>query len=773
MPAPGKLRVSFGTQMNIENPDLTDYNLLNSRDKLELENLAGYYTGGNPSSDYDLKRYYNFILGEVNRGVETDWLSIPLRTSVGQRHNLRIEGGDQALRYSASLQYNNIAGVMKESGRNTLNGGIMLSYSVDNVRFRNNTQISQGKSSNSPYGTFSDYAKLNPYWAPHDADGNVNKRLGDPGDLSYQGYWSTLPTNPLYNATLATYDKSEYSEIINNTSIEWDITADLLMRTQFGINKQISQSDHFRPADHTAFANYGVDDLFRKGDYLYGVGNNLDYDGSLNLAYNKMLDAKHNLYAAVDFNVRQAKSSNYGFLAEGFTNPRLDFVSAALQYAEGASPSGSENYTRALGFSANTSYSYNNKYFTDLVFRYDGSSQFGSKRRFAPFWSFGLGWNLHEEDFMKEISFVNRLKLRGSTGIIGSQNFSAYQAMTSYRYYSGDSYYNWSGAYLLGLGNDMLMWQESQKHNIGADIELLDRRIKVRADVYRETTKDLVSSINLPASNGFSSYIENIGSLENKGFEAQLTFVLLNNTIDKFFWSVTGSLLRNRNKVLETSQAMKDALKAIKNNSTNPGVVYEEGFSSNTIWVVPSLGIDPSNGKEVYLDIDGVPTYQWNGNNVVAAGSTEAKLFGNFSTMVRYKDFSINAVFRYTTGAQQYNNTLASRVEASNYKNQMDARVFSDRWKNPGDNAAFKGILVTTPTYKTSRFVQDENTLVLSNVNLQYDLRNKPWMTRIGLEALNITGNISEPLYLSTIRRERGTSYPFSRQFSFGFNATF
>jgi hypothetical protein len=141
--------------------------------------------------------------------------------------------------------------------------------------------------------------------------------------------------------------------------------------------------------------------------------------------------------------------------------------------------------------------------------------------------------------------------------------------------------------------------------------------------------------------------------------------------------------------------------------------------------------------------------------------------------MVRYKDFSINAVFRYTTGAQQYNNTLASRVEASNYKNQMDARVFSDRWKNPGDNAAFKGILVTTPTYKTSRFVQDENTLVLSNVNLQYDLRNKPWMTRIGLEALNITGNISEPLYLSTIRRERGTSYPFSRQFSFGFNATF
>src|SRR5699024_7380196 len=137
-----------------------------------------------------------------------------------------------------------------------------------------------------------------------------------------------------------------------------------------------------------------IDDLFRRGDYLYGVGNSLGYDGSFNLAYNKVFHAKHNFYGAFDFNVRQDKTSTYSFLAEGFTNPRLDFLSSALQYAEGGAPSGSENFTRAVGFSTNASYNYDNKYFTDLLFRYDGSSQFGSQKRFAPFWSFGLGWNM-------------------------------------------------------------------------------------------------------------------------------------------------------------------------------------------------------------------------------------------------------------------------------------------------------------------------------------------------------------------------------------------
>jgi len=773
-PKPGKLRLSFGSNINIEAPDLTQYSLLNARDKLNLENIAGYYNNARAETDLPLKRYYNYLLNEVNRGVETDWLAIPLHTGIGQRHNLRIEGGDEAFRYSASGQVNNIQGVMKGSSRNTFNGGITLSYTYKNIRFRDNLQVQQGRSTESPYGAFSDYARMNPYWRAYDDNGNVLKTVGDPGNLDWTNYWTGgLPTNPLYNATLNTFDKSSTSNIVNNASVEWSIKPELTLRAQLGLTKGIVQSDKFRSADNTAFANYGVDDVFRKGDYVYGVSNSLGYDGSLNLAYSKTFGKNHVVFAGLDYNVRQDKSSAYSFTAEGFPNDSFDFISMGLQYAKDGKPTGTESLSRAVGITSNVNYIYANKYFVDATLRLDGSSQFGSKKRFAPFWSTGLGWNIHNESFLADNKIVNRLKLRGSVGITGSQNFNAYQALSTYSYYTNDRYFNWIGSRLMGLGNENLQWQQTLKYDVGTDAEFLNRRLKITADYYIETSNDLVSSVNLPASNGFSYYTDNIGKMRNKGYELKATGFLIANP-QKFTWSISAALMHNVNKVLETSQALKDAQKAVQNVLVgSPGVLYVEGYSSKAIWVVPSLGIDPSTGKELYLGADGQPTYVWSGNNVQAMGSTEPKAYGNFSTMVRYKNLSVNASFRYTLGSQQYNQTLVDKVENGDYHYNVDSRVYYNRWQQPGDMAAFKGLLVTGSTYKTSRFVQDENTLICQNIDIQYDLRSKRVLKKLGLEALNFTADIADPMYLSTIRRERGTTYPFSRQFSLSINATF
>ncbi len=361
--------------------------------------------------------------------------------------------------------------------------------------------------------------------------------------------------------------------------------------------------------------------------------------------------------------------------------------------------------------------------------------------------------------------------MRGSFGVTGSQNFNAYQALSTYQYYTGDRYFAWMGSYLMGLGNPNLKWQQQREYNIGVDAEFFKTRLKLTADYYTRTTDGLVSSINLPLSSGFDSYIDNIGSVRNKGFEIKATGIIINN--QGFTWSVTAAALQNKNRILKTSKALKDAQAAILNGTSSPGTLYIEGYSSNTIWVVPSLGIDPSTGKELFLAKDGQPTYTWSASNISAQGNRDPELYGNFSTMVRYKDFSINAVFRYTYGAQQYNQTLVDRVELTNYKYNLDSRVFTNRWKAPGDVAAFKGLLVTSPTYKTSRFVQDENTLVLSNINFQYNITSKKVLSNIRMQALSVTVNMAEPMYLSTIRRERGTNYPFSRQFSLSINTTF
>ncbi|MBL1409490.1 SusC/RagA family TonB-linked outer membrane protein [Sphingobacterium faecale] len=773
VPTAGKLRVSYGGMINFENPDLSGYTLLKAREKLELERLVGYYSDRNPDKDFSLKQYYNYILSEINRGVETDWLSIPLRTGHGQRHNLRVEGGDSRFRYAASAQYNKIAGVMRGSDRNTFNGGVTITYNYQNIRFRNDTKFKAGKYAQSPYGTFDNYSKQNPYWAPYNEDGQLNLFLGDSGDASSYGfYWNPLPANPLYNATLKTYDRTSSNDILNNTSIEWTIVKGLILRTQLGLVKAMGQSDRFRPAEHTAFANYSLDNVFRKGDYRLSTSNQFGYDAGVNLSFNKTFHKKHTIFGGVDFNLRHSENYRYNFLVEGFSNPKLDFLSMGLQYAKGSTPTGNDKINRAIGFTTNVNYIYDNRYFADMVYRKDGASQFGSKNRYAPFWSFGLGWNVHEEKFLKNNEVINHLKMRGSLGIAGSQNFDPYQAMTSYKYYTGDRYYNWNGAFLLGLGNEQLKWQQTFKKNIGFDAEFLDRKLKLKLDVYEETTEGLISTLNLPASNGFTSYTENVGRVGNKGVESSATVVLLNNP-QSFFWSITGGLVRNKNKVLETSEELKKAQATTKARGDIIGNVYEEGYSSKTIWVVPSMGIDPSTGMEVFRGIDGEPTLTWSGRDVVAMGSTEPTLFGNFSTLIRYKDITLNTAFRYSFGAQQYNSTLADKVEVTDYKYNVDQRVFDDRWKEPGDVAAFKGLLVNTPTYKSSRFVQNESLLAISNIHLQYDVRGKAWMRAMRLNMLSVTANMSEPLYLSTIRRERGTSYPFARQYSLGFNVTF
>ena len=773
-PAMGQLRVSYKGDVNIEIPDLTGYDLLEAREKLELEKRVGLYSKpSNPDQDWRLQRYYSYLLDEVNSEVNTYWLSKPLQTSVGQCHALKVEGGDKSFRYSASLQWNDIRGVMKESYRKTFNGAIQLSYYWKNLKFSNNLMISAGKRQESPYGDFSEYAKMNPYWRTHDENGKILKRLGNSGESDYAFRWSRLPVNPLYNATLNTYDRGNNTDITNNFMLEWKVLETLDLRGRFGITKNTDETRVFKPADHTDFADYSEDDMFRKGTYAYGISNSFSYEGSLNLAYHQSF-GKHLLVAGVDVNLREGRSRSSSFKAEGFTNENFDDISSALQYEKNGKPSGAESTVRSVGFTGNVNYTYDNRYFADLSGRMDGSSQFGSNKRFAPFWAVGIGWNMHNESFLKEVSWVNMLKLRFSVGTSGSQHFNAYQAIQTYRYFLDDKYYAWNGSSLIAMGNPDLKWQQKRDYNIGLDVKLWDNRITIGGDFYIAKTNDLISTLTLPAANGFTTYIENIGSLKNTGYELRLSAYVLRK--DQMSWSVSLAGIHNKNKIVEVSQALLDAQNAIESEDlVNPNVQFRPGYSSNTIWTVRSAGIDPGTGKEVFISRDGNRTYNWSASDIVATGVSDPKLEGNISSMFRYKGLSLNVSFGYRFGGQIYNSTLANKVEVSKTAIgwNVDARVFHDRWKNIGDQASFKGLDDFTPTNKTSRFVQDETTFRCQNMTLQYELKSQALNKLLGIDYCLFSASTSDLFYISTVKRERGTSYPFSRQFSLGVNVVF
>ncbi len=774
-PEPGRLRVNYRSSINVERPDLSAYNLLNAREKLELEAMAQIYEDHDQAWIHVVKQeYYNHLLNEVNRGVDTDWLAIPTRTGFGHRHNLRLEGGDQTFRYSASAQYNDIQGAMEGSSRETFNGSIKLTYYHKNVQFTNNLMVGIGNTSESPYGSFSNYATMNPYWRPYDVNGNANLFLGDPGDASNRFNRSPLPVNPVYNATLNTFNKGNTNNLVNNTMIEWSVLEGLLMRARLGLTKTTTQNDHFRPANHTDFANYAEADLFRRGAYAYEIANGFLYDGSLNISYSTLFSEVHSLYAGLDFNVRQNQYAAYSFMAEGFPNETIDFLSMALQYAADGQPGGSEAFSRAIGMTSNLNYAYDNRYFADLVVRTDGSSQFGTEKRFAPFWSFGLGWNIHRESFFDNVHAIDRLRLRGSLGTSGSQNFATYQALSTYRYFTEDRYFQWIAAYMLGLGNESLQWQQKDNFNLGFDVHFLRNRFSLVLDIYSETTDNLVSAVTLPPSSGFSSYIANIGKLQNRGFELMTSAFLFRDFQRQFSWNISASIIHNQNKLIELSQALKDAQQDLElSGGTNPNVLYREGYSINTIWVVESRGIDPASGREIYMDRNGQATYIWNALDLSNAGIAEPRYLGNLNSMLRYKNFTANLSFGYRMGGQMYNQTLIDKVENVDFNWNVDRRVYDDRWQMPGDQAAFKGLLVSGSTQKSSRFVQDENTIRLQHVNLQYEVHSDFLKTNMRMERLVLSASMSDVFYFSSIRQERGTSYPFSQQVSFSVAATF
>ena len=775
-PEVGKLKLAYNGSLNIEVPDLDDYHLLNAKDKLDLELRMGYYSSSNVSRDFILKNKYAQRLEDVVRGVDTYWLSKPLRTGVGHRHSLRLEGGDKSFRYAASVQYNGVAGVMKKSDRNSFNAGINLSYYHEKVIFKNDLSIGVTKSKNSPYGSFADYTLLNPYWKPYDDEGKIVKLFDD--DIEFYGGFSNLPKNPLYNATLNMKQTEEYTNIINNFSIEWKPFEGFIARGRAGISSQISESDNYKPAKHTDFESdeYNTGDgLFRKGRYVYTNGKMFNYELALTLSYAKTFAEKHWVYAGLNADLTSNKLRNYSFTVEGFLEEKLDFLASAIQYQKDGKPSGSEATTRRVGVVGNINYSYDNRYYVDFAFRVDGSSQFGSDKKFAPFYSVGVGWNVEREKFMSNVIFIDRLKIRGSFGQTGSQKFNAYQAKAVYCYYLNDRYHQWIGAYQKALENTKLEWQKTNKWNVGVDMDMLKSRLNIVADIYLEKTSNLLSSLDLPYSNGFTSYVENVGKKENRGFELKTTVFLVRDTEKKVIWSVTGSLVHNRDRVVKLSPALKEMYdKLLSEGGSLPNKILREGDSENTIYAVHSLGIDPSNGRELFLKKNGEVSYSWDANDRVACGVSEPKYRGNFSTLLRWRDFSMNVSFAYRFGGQLYNSTLVNKIENADKRFNVDKRVFKERWQNPGERTFFKGLKNESTTNATSRFVQDERTLTCQNIHLSYDWQNKEWLQKnLGIRTLTLSSDISDLFYKSSVKHERGLSYPFSRRFSFSLSMWF
>ncbi|AZS29567.1 SusC/RagA family TonB-linked outer membrane protein [Butyricimonas faecalis] len=796
-PKSGELRVYYSGDFGIEAPDLTSYDLMNAEEKLAYEVKIGMYSPDTHPGIITAHQSYKKVYDDVQRGVNTYWLSKPLHVGFSNKHSLTLEGGDEQMRYQFGVSYNSVSGVMKESGRNTLNANTTLSYTYRNLLFRNTIEFTRNWSKNSPYGSFAEYTSLNPYWAPYDDEGNLNRVfLVHSGKDDNTSYSDIEVYNPLYNATLNTKDESNYTEIRDNFSMDWNISGALRVVGGFSYSRQENGADIYYPKNHTKFIHYdenGMSD--RKGQYTKkdGYSENIAVQAGLN--FNKTL-GEHLFFANLTWNIATSNSRSTSTVGEGFGNDSMDDLSFATKYEKNGKPTGNNGKMREVGVIGALNYAYANRYLFDASIRKSASSVYGSDTRWGTFWSLGIGWNIYHEKFLEGNNWLTNFKLRASMGYTGTQNVDPAQARYRYDYYDY-SYGDMIGAQLVALANNKLKWQRNMDYNFGADIAI-QRLLTLRAEYYIQVTDDLLSDISLPPSNGFTSYKENLGKIENRGFELAVALTPWRNEKQHAYVTFTATALHNENKIKKIYDIFKNSndaqnssleetydgyirdtevLKKYLNKYTKPATLYYEGCSMTAIWGMRSLGIDPATGQEMFLTKEGKSTYTWSAAEQVVVGDQTPKLSGTIGINAGYKGFTLSVACSYKLGGDLYNSSLIARMENVNGYENLDRRILK-AWQKPGDISPYKATIINGDaengfTKPTSRFVQKNNELYVSSVNVGYDFVGAKWLKKVALQRLKLSFYMNELLRLSSVDIERGTSYPFARNFSFSLQATF
>ncbi len=773
-PAPGTLRVSYAGEVRMEMPDLSAYHLMNASEKLEVERLAGYYDETKELAPLEIYQYY---LREIKRGVDTYWLSKPLRTGVSHRHAVTLEGGDQALRYKLYVGMNNTAGVMKESNRHTQTATLDLAYRFKRFLLKNSVTVDNVIGNDSPYGSFREYTRLNPYWRDKDENGEVLKKITPPA-TSYVGVFQSV-YNPLYNTTFHSLNRTTDFSIRNLFLLEYRPLEALRLQANVSVSKQQGKTEVFRPAQHTAFD--GVSDPQQRGDFNLTQSESFTWQVDLTASYNNVFQGIHFVSLNARMTVNDGQNSCHGALVTGFPNDQMDDILFGKKYNE--KMSGSENTNRSIGWVGSFNYSYDYRYSLDFNVRADGASQFGSNNRFAPFWSVGAKWNIKKENFISKVDFWNELALRISYGTTGTQGFAPYQSQQLYTYGNLLKPYlasDATGAELVSLGNPDLKWQQTDQTNIALEMGWVKGRITARVEYFRKVTKNALTDISLAPSVGFATVSENLGTIRNQGVELMLSFIPYRNNEKAAQWVINLNGSHNTDKLVKISQALRHM------NEQNAGKLkdvplprYEEGESMNRIWVVKSLGIDPANGQEIFVKrTTGELTGIWNAEDQVPYGNTEPFMEGNINSMFSYKGWGLNFSFHYKFGGQTFNSTLIQKVENADLRFNADKRVMEARWKNPGDIVKYKALTNSatgSDTKASSRFVMDENILRFSSLSLTYrmDRTNSEFMKKSIFSSITMNFGMEDLFYLSSVKQERGLDYPFARQFSFSLNVGF
>lgn len=514
------------------------------------------------------------------------------------------------------------------------------------------------------------------------------------------GSYNRIPT---IDHPLATVDEAEIGmetgRFLGTVYGEYIFLPGLRLRSTFSVDHTSNtESEYLNTMTNAGSAVQGRAEIFNVNNSNWIQENVLSYQFSL---------TDHSFNLLVGNSVQESETRFTRATGTGFpTNDFTQINAAAILDAGSASTS----YGIASIF-GRINYDYAEKYLLTLNLRGDGSSRFGSENRWGIFPAVGLGWVLSEEDFLKDVKSLNRLKLLGGYGVVGNQ--SGIRDFNSLGLWQGASYGSTPGVRPFQLENPDLKWETTKQFDIGLDMGLFNDRLTFTAGYYYKKTEDLLLAVPLPRSSGFESVVRNSGELQNQGIEISLGGELF-DAESELQWSINGNIAGNRNKVLK--------LVAPFNVYGRDLFRYEEGYPMYSFYMHPQTGVDPQTGEIQFEDVNGDGEFTPSADRRIV-GNANPDFFGGLTNNLSYKGFDLMFMFQFSYGNDQLNwSRFFMEHGGSRSTNFSDSQL--DRWQQPGDVTEVPKMSAGNyaSDLRPSRFVEDGSYLRLKNLSLGYTL---------------------------------------------------
>ncbi len=718
-------------------------------------------------------------LNPVNSG-DGDWQSLMYNTAYEKQLGLNISGGTKNLRYSLSTNYLDQEGIIRNSRYKRFTTRANTEYDATefikvgtNISYTNSTndRISAGGMGNRSMVV----ALLTrpPTYALNYPDG------------SYLGYLNgkrnpiALAEECLHLNTTNRVNANEYLEITFN---KW-----LKFRTSLSLDFEAMKEDEFFPTT--------VD--YREG-YNSGavrVQENFTWANENYFTYNQTF-GDHNFGGLLGFSQQEWKTDVTGLNGLYFSSDDIRTLNSA------GTISGQEvnvAYGHALAsFYGRASYDYKGKYLFEANLRADGSSRFGKNNKFGYFPSASAAWRLSDESWFKPLKFINDAKLRFSIGQTGNEAIDNYTAQGTF--ITGRNYLTYAGVAPYQMPNADLTWETTTQYNLGLDLSFFYGRLDFVFDAYIKNTKDLLYEVPMPNTTGFTSVINNVGEIQNKGLEFSINS---KNFVKNFKWSTAFNISFNRNKVVSLP---KEVLVNgyIQNGSFH---ILKEGEPVSTFFGYKYMGIyayDTDNTKQlrhlnstgkifkggdvIWDDLDNNGYIDQNDRQVI--GNAQPLFVGGLANDFSYKNFSLNVFLQFCYGNDIYNNVDYYRNSIFSYNN-VSTEFYYNAWRKQGDITEYPKVVRNDPMQNEarvqSRWVEDGSYLKVKTATLSYDfpaqLVNKIKVQSLRLYVTgsnlltftNYSGYDPDVNTLSSGLRQGVDygSYPQSRTFMFGLNIGF